>query len=178
MIHTDQALVNRYIALLNGNNTAQQGLLKKLAAPTQATIDALESAVIGSNHKLFFGDSEYLKKYKSHSEADFALARLIVHKGKAHSMDRTVLQTLTEDVFKRSSLYRPEKWRTVTKNTIPKQIEALFQSLDQADPGQSLNSQDPESGNMRLELLQKKYVILELGGQVLYDTSAKSCDCR
>jgi len=165
MIHTNQALVSRYIGLLNNKETAQPVQLEKPAALTQATIDTIERAVIASNQKLYFGDSEYLKKYKSHSEADFALARLIVHKGNAYSMHRAVLQTLTEEVFKRSSLYRPEKWKTVKKNTIPKQIDALFQSLGQADSGQSLNDQDPESGNTRLELLQKKYVILELGGK-------------
>jgi hypothetical protein len=83
---------------------------------------------------LWNGDCIGNGRYRSQSEADYALTGLIVRKALMQGVSKEDLESLTRHIFRQSKLYRQTKWRTVITQTIPKIIQSELQKnslLDQ-----------------------------------------------
>ncbi len=80
---------------------------------------------------LWNGDCLNENRYPSQSEADYALTGIIVREALRHRFSADEIESLTQQIFRQSSLYRPEKWKTVISQTIPKIIKSESQKYNE-----------------------------------------------
>lgn len=88
-------------------------------------ITATVSAVKNLRLDLWNGTCLKNGPYPSHSEADYALCGCIAREAMKLGAQIEHLSALIKEVFRKSALYREEKWKTTENHTIPK-IVASF----------------------------------------------------
>lgn len=122
-------------------------------------VTATLSAVKNVRRDLWSGTCLKDGRYPSHSEADYALCGCIAREAMKLGVRIEHLSALVKQVFRKSALYREEKWKTTEKYTIPKVVASLSQqSRDSSIPAEA-GASNPD--NLSAENLLQSMLLTE-----------------